>query len=151
VGIDVPVFVGADLECQPNVPLCQRIEVGRGVRGARGQEAREKQDETSSSRARSKRASFAHNVADEVRGRLNRAPSFVASHAIGMSATIRSSAMNHAGAGIMNAAAIPPRRKITPIAKANVTGRVAAIRYATSAPTSVPSACARNGPMKCRG
>src|SRR5690554_4012490 len=59
--------------------------------------------------------------------------------------------MNHAGAGIMNAAATPPARNSTPITQANTALWLPATSQATNAPANVPNACARKGIRKCFG
>ncbi len=46
---------------------------------------------------------------------------------------------------------MPPARKNTPTANANLSLWVAATIAATKAPAKVPSACARNGKIKCFG
>src|SRR6516225_361105 len=51
----------------------------------------------------------------------------------------------------MRAAAIPPAKKHAPMTYANTRLWLAATRYATRAPTKVPSACARKGKTKCFG
>src|SRR5262245_16381212 len=51
----------------------------------------------------------------------------------------------------MQAAAIPPAKKHAPMTYANTGLWLAATRYATRAPTKVPTACARKGKTKCFG
>ena len=73
------------------------------------------------------------------------------SHAMGMYATIRSSVMNQAVAGIMKHMAMPKTRNTLPTTNAGVMRRRAESATAIAAPTSVPSACAKKGDAKCCG
>ncbi|MFT6768980.1 MAG: hypothetical protein ACI80P_001422 [Flavobacteriales bacterium] len=76
---------------------------------------------------------------------------FPPNQAIGIYANTRSVTMNHVGAGMYVAAAIPPRRNTTPMLIANFILCVAAMVAHINAPSKAPKAWARNGMIKCFG